>query len=152
MAPSLGLARLSTAHRRADLEALIFSTTSTSRMQDAHPGQKDKPPPLSGPNTGWATPIPHAWPHYSMISPLSCPRGILIALKRASAKTQWRPFMSHNSESPHRTFPKPSEVASLFGVSPQTVYFWHRMGMIQGIKIDGGTFRIFASSLDQMAR
>ena len=123
MAPSLGLARLPTAHRRADLEARIFSTTSTSRMQDAHPGQKDKPPPLSGPNTGWATPIPHAWPHYSMISPLSCPRGILIALKRASAKTQWRPFMSHNSESPHRTFPKPSEVASLFGVSPQTVYF-----------------------------
>ena len=60
--------------------------------------------------------------------------------------------MSYNSKSPHRTFLKPSDVASLFNVSLQTVYFWHRMGMIQGIKIGGGTLRIFASSLDQMAR
>ena len=51
--------------------------------------------------------------------------------------------MSYISELPDRTFLKPSEVASLFDVSPQTVYLWHRMGMIEGIKIDGRTLRVF---------
>jgi DNA-binding transcriptional MerR regulator len=54
--------------------------------------------------------------------------------------------MSYNSELPSRTFLKPSEVASFFNVAPQTVYFWHRMGKIQGIKI-GGSLRIYTSSL-----
>ncbi|MGA2107514.1 MAG: helix-turn-helix domain-containing protein [Syntrophorhabdales bacterium] len=54
--------------------------------------------------------------------------------------------MSYNSELPSRTFLKPSEVASFFNVAPKTVYFWHRMGRIEGIKI-GGSLRIYTSSL-----
>ena len=54
--------------------------------------------------------------------------------------------MSYSSELPTRTFLKPSEVASLFNIAPQTVYFWHRMGKIEGVKI-GGSLRIYTSSL-----
>ncbi|HUJ70309.1 MAG TPA: helix-turn-helix domain-containing protein [Syntrophorhabdales bacterium] len=57
--------------------------------------------------------------------------------------------MVYISELPGRTLLKPSEVASLFGVSPQTVYNWHRMGMIHGVKISG-ILRIYASSLGEM--
>jgi len=60
--------------------------------------------------------------------------------------------MSYNSKSPHRTFLKPSDVASLFNVSLQTVYFWHRMGMIEGTKVGGRILRIFASSLEETTR
>jgi hypothetical protein len=55
--------------------------------------------------------------------------------------------MSDNREMPSRTFLKPSEVASLFNVSVYTVYFWHRMEAIAGIKI-GGCLRIYRSSLE----
>jgi len=57
--------------------------------------------------------------------------------------------MAYSSELPGRTLLKPSEVASLFGVSPHTVYHWHRMGMIQGVKIKG-VLRIYASSLSEI--
>ena len=55
--------------------------------------------------------------------------------------------MAYISELPGRTLLKPSEVASLFNVSPQAVYLWHRMGMIEGVKI-GRTLRIQASSIE----
>ena len=54
--------------------------------------------------------------------------------------------MSYNADLPARTFLKPSEVASFFNVSPQTVYFWHKMGQIQGVKICG-SLRIYSNSL-----
>ena len=57
--------------------------------------------------------------------------------------------MGYLRELPDRTLLKPSQVASLFNVSPQTVYFWHRTGMIEGIKIGGRILRIFASSLEE---
>ena len=55
--------------------------------------------------------------------------------------------MAYMSELPGRTLLKPSQVASLFHVSPQAVYLWHRMGMIEGVKI-GRTLRIQTSSLE----
>jgi hypothetical protein len=54
--------------------------------------------------------------------------------------------MSRNADLPARTFLKASEVSSLFNVSPQTVYFWHKMGQIQGIKVCG-SLRIYSNSL-----
>jgi len=54
--------------------------------------------------------------------------------------------MPYKSELPSRTFLKPSEVASFLNVAPKTVYFWHSMGRIQGIKI-GGSLRIYTNSL-----
>lgn len=51
-----------------------------------------------------------------------------------------------NSEMPVRTFLKPFEVATLFNVSVSTVYLWHRMGKIDGIKICG-SLRIYRHSL-----
>ena len=60
--------------------------------------------------------------------------------------------MAYISELPDRTLLKPVEVASLFNVSPQTVYLWHSMGMIGGVKIGGRILRIFASSLEETAR
>ena len=59
--------------------------------------------------------------------------------------------MTRTRELPDRTVLKPSEVASLLNVSPQTVYFWHRMGVIEGVKI-GGTLRILTSSLERVLR
>jgi len=59
--------------------------------------------------------------------------------------------MAYSSELPGRTLLKPSEVASLFGVSPRTVYHWHRMGVIEGIKING-ILRIYTSSLSDIAQ
>lgn len=53
-------------------------------------------------------------------------------------------------EASSRTFLKPSEVASLFNISVSTVYFWHRMEMIHGVKI-GGCLRIFQSSLGEIS-
>ncbi len=57
--------------------------------------------------------------------------------------------MSYNADLPARTFLKPSEVASFFNVSPQTVYFWHRMGQIRAIKICG-SLRIYGNSLARL--
>jgi hypothetical protein len=54
--------------------------------------------------------------------------------------------MSYDADLRARTFLKPSEVASFFNVSPQTVYFWHKMGQIHGIKICG-SLRIYSNSL-----
>jgi len=54
--------------------------------------------------------------------------------------------MSYNSELPLRTFLKPSEVAAFFRIALETVYFWHRMGKIEGIKIYG-CLRIYRRSL-----
>lgn len=59
--------------------------------------------------------------------------------------------MAHSGELPDRTLLKPSEVAFRLDVSPQTVYFWHCVGVIEGVKIGGRTLRIFASSLEHMA-
>lgn len=39
--------------------------------------------------------------------------------------------MAYLSELPDRTLLKPSEVAVFLNVSPQTVHFWHPMGMIE---------------------
>jgi len=58
-------------------------------------------------------------------------------------------IMSHTREMSSRTFLKPSEVASLFNVSLSTVYFWHRMQMIRGVKI-GGCLRIYRGSLSEI--
>jgi len=54
--------------------------------------------------------------------------------------------MSHTREMSSRTFLKPAEVASLFNVSLSTVYLWHRMEIIRGVKI-GGCLRIYRRSL-----
>ncbi|MGD0663302.1 MAG: helix-turn-helix domain-containing protein [Syntrophorhabdales bacterium] len=52
--------------------------------------------------------------------------------------------MAYISELPGRTLLKPSEAASLFNLSPKTIYFWHRIGMIEGVKI-GRILRIQTS-------
>ena len=59
--------------------------------------------------------------------------------------------MSYSSELPERTLLKPSEVASFFNVSPKTVYLWHDMGRIEGIKIRT-SLRIFVASLKDLLR
>lgn len=43
--------------------------------------------------------------------------------------------MSESGELPTRSLLKPFEVASFFDVSLRTVYFWHKIGKIQGIKV-----------------
>jgi len=58
--------------------------------------------------------------------------------------------MSYNTELPSRILLTPSEVASFFNVSVRTVYFWHKIGKIQGIKI-WRFLRICRNSLDGMA-
>ncbi len=45
--------------------------------------------------------------------------------------------MSCASELPSRTLLTPSEVASLFNVSARTVYCWHRMRIVEVIKMCG---------------
>jgi excisionase family DNA binding protein len=57
--------------------------------------------------------------------------------------------MPYSSELPERTLLRPSEVASFFNVSPKTIYLWHEMGRIEGIKIRT-TLRIFAASLKNL--
>ncbi len=59
--------------------------------------------------------------------------------------------MAYTGKLAGRTFLKPTEVASLLNVSPKTVYFWHRMGMIEGVKIQK-ILRIYANSVERMAR
>jgi len=54
--------------------------------------------------------------------------------------------MSYNSELPSRTLLTPFEVASFFDVSLRTVYFWHKIGKIQGIKV-WRFLRIYRDSL-----
>jgi len=58
--------------------------------------------------------------------------------------------MSCNNELPSRILLTPSEVASFFNVSLRTVYFWHKIGKIQGIKI-WRFLRIYRNSLGRMA-
>ena len=58
--------------------------------------------------------------------------------------------MSYNIELPSRILLTPSEVASFFNVSLRTVYFWHKIGKIQGIKI-WRFLRIYRNSLGEMA-
>jgi len=53
-----------------------------------------------------------------------------------------------SDELPERTLLRPSEVASFFNVSVETVYLWLREGKIEGIKI-GRTVRIYRSSLEE---
>jgi len=43
--------------------------------------------------------------------------------------------MSNDSELPSRSLLTPFEVASFFDVSLRTVYFWHKIGKIRGIKV-----------------
>ena len=57
--------------------------------------------------------------------------------------------MLFSGELPARTLLKPSEVASFFNVSPKTVYLWHDMGRIEGIKIRA-SLRILAKSLKDL--
>jgi len=59
--------------------------------------------------------------------------------------------MSYNTdELPSRIFLTPSEVASFFNVSLRTVYFWHKIGKIQGIRI-WRFLRVYRNSLEGMA-
>jgi len=58
--------------------------------------------------------------------------------------------MAYTGELPDRTFLKPTEVASLLDVSPKTVYFWHSVGIIEGVKIQK-IVRIYTSSLERIA-
>jgi len=57
--------------------------------------------------------------------------------------------MCYNTELPSRILLTPSEVASFFNVSVPTVYFWHKIGKIQGIKI-WRFLRICRNSLEGM--
>ena len=54
--------------------------------------------------------------------------------------------MYRTSDLPARSLLTPFEVASFYDVSLRTVYFWHRIGKIQGIKI-WRFLRIYRSSL-----
>ena len=62
------------------------------------------------------------------------------------AKQQGR-SMSHDSELPVRTLLRPSEASARFNIPLQTIYFWYRMGNIEGINVNGRCLRIFSRSL-----
>jgi predicted site-specific integrase-resolvase len=51
-----------------------------------------------------------------------------------------------------KTLLKPSEAAVLFDVPLPTIYFWHRMGNIHGVKINGTCLRIFTESIREFLR
>ena len=55
--------------------------------------------------------------------------------------------MSYTSELPARTLLKPSEASAYFNVPLPTIYFWYRMGDIDGVKMNGKCLRIFSASL-----
>ena len=57
--------------------------------------------------------------------------------------------MSYTSELPARTFLKPSEASALFNVPLDTIYFWYRMGNIDGFNVNGKCLRIFSASLQE---
>ncbi len=47
---------------------------------------------------------------------------------------------------PDKTLLRPHDVASFLSVSLKTVYRWHRIGTIQGIKVKG-SLRIYRDSI-----
>jgi hypothetical protein len=55
--------------------------------------------------------------------------------------------MSYTSELSARTLLKPSEASAHFNVPLPTIYFWYRMGNIDGAKVHGRCLRIFSASL-----
>ena len=57
--------------------------------------------------------------------------------------------MTYHTELPSQNLLTPFEVASFLDVSLRTVYFWHKIGKIQGIKI-WRFLRIYRSSLKEV--
>ena len=47
---------------------------------------------------------------------------------------------------PNKTLLRPNDVASFLSVSLKTVYRWHRLGTIEGIKVKG-SLRIYRDSI-----
>lgn len=55
--------------------------------------------------------------------------------------------MSRNKEVPVPTLMKPSEASARFNIPLATIYFWHRVGNIHGVNLNGRCLRIFSKSL-----
>ncbi len=47
----------------------------------------------------------------------------------------------------NKTLIKPAEAAARFHVPVGTIYTWHQLGKIDGIKLNGRSLRIFTKSL-----
>ena len=47
----------------------------------------------------------------------------------------------------HKTLIKAADAANRFNVPLSTIYTWHQMGKIEGIKLNGKSLRIFSESL-----
>ena len=48
-----------------------------------------------------------------------------------------------------KTLLKPREASAHFDIPLSTIYFWYRMGNIDGIKVNGRCLRIFSKSLQE---
>lgn len=51
-----------------------------------------------------------------------------------------------------KTLLKPSEASAHFNIPLPTIYFWYRMGNIDGVKVNGTCLRIFRESLQEFLR
>jgi len=50
---------------------------------------------------------------------------------------------------PQKTLLKPSEASAHFSIPVATIYFWYRIGNIDGIKVNGRCLRIFSTWLKE---
>jgi hypothetical protein len=64
-------------------------------------------------------------------------------------KLTLRRLMSHTNELRTQTLMRPSEAAAHFDVPLRTIYFWYRVGKIDGINVNGKCLRIFSKSLQE---
>ena len=52
-----------------------------------------------------------------------------------------------NNKPHHKTLITAAEAANRFSVPLSPIYTWHRLGMIDGVKLSGKSLRIFTESL-----
>lgn len=55
--------------------------------------------------------------------------------------------MSHTP--PAQTLLKPSEASVRFNIPLPTIYFWYRVGTIDGVNVNGRCLRIYSASLQE---
>jgi len=53
---------------------------------------------------------------------------------------------------PDKKYLRPDEVAAFWSVSVKTIYRWVDMGIIDGVKIKGGTLRIPHDCVEHIAK
>ena len=58
-------------------------------------------------------------------------------------------LLSYGFRQMEQTLLRPRQVAKMLAVSRSTVYRWFWEGVLQGVKMAGGTVRILASSVEE---